>query len=480
MTAKGPRADSSSGGCTSTALPAGKVPDEVLVALASAQTKGNALFQEGQLTEAVEVYEQSLEAIEAFPPESWSDDVKRVAVALYCNVSHILLKSADRESACLEQACAAAGKALAIDPSNVKALFRRGCAHGLAKRWQLAADDLNEVLLLEPGNDAARRELQRVQGTAEWPQPFATEVASADADKVEGTRLFQAGLYFDAYAAWKQGLDTLDGIPAEMLGDRARKLAIALCNNAAQALLRCTDVEGASTERARVMAQKALALDPHNVKALFRRGCAYFNAEKWELARADFEQVLQLEPGNEAAARELARLEEAAAVAPAGDAAGASDAPGDVTRRALREGERFRREVLALADRHGCGEKWCQRFSKLQVQACHWAQHQLSDPEMRADLIEVWGPMFSSLDEQQREDFLSSYEFVADVKAQFADELRLLRRTGPEEAAAADEVEVEAVAKEVSGGGGAAGEGATAAAAVAAEVEEMLDGQRAV
>jgi len=53
------------------------------------------------------------------------------------------------------------------------------------------------------------------------------------------------------------------------------------------------------------MADSALALEPTNVKARFRRGCAF--AQKGELsqAREDFEWTIRMEPANSAAKREL-------------------------------------------------------------------------------------------------------------------------------------------------------------------------------
>eukprot|EP00913_Durusdinium_trenchii_P011308 g10620.t1 len=105
---------------------------------------------------------------------------------------------------------------------------------------------------------------------------------------------------------------------------------------------------------------RALSVDPCNTRALFRRGCAYSNAQGWLLARKDFEQVLRLEPNNEAARRELEKLEaELPPAAPDVLARTQEDLPvatvpkdpAAAVRMAQKEAERFRREILAMADK---------------------------------------------------------------------------------------------------------------------------------
>mmetsp|Transcript_82644 Transcript_82644/g.192019 ORF Transcript_82644/g.192019 Transcript_82644/m.192019 type:complete len:126 (-) Transcript_82644:550-927(-) len=51
----------------------------------------------------------------------------------------------------------------AIMKTKVQALFRRGCANSSQEDWQQAIEDFNLVLELEPGSDAARRELEKAK-----------------------------------------------------------------------------------------------------------------------------------------------------------------------------------------------------------------------------------------------------------------------------------------------------------------------------
>ena len=50
---------------------------------------------------------------------------------------------------------------------------------------------------------------------------------------------------------------------------------------------------------------KALAIDAKNEKGLFRRGQAYFGQKDYDLAKNDFNAVLQLDPNNKAAKNQL-------------------------------------------------------------------------------------------------------------------------------------------------------------------------------
>ncbi len=50
---------------------------------------------------------------------------------------------------------------------------------------------------------------------------------------------------------------------------------------------------------------KALEIDPKNEKGLFRRGQAYLGQKDYDLAKNDFNAVLQLDPNNKAAKNQL-------------------------------------------------------------------------------------------------------------------------------------------------------------------------------
>lgn len=53
---------------------------------------------------------------------------------------------------------------------------------------------------------------------------------------------------------------------------------------------------------------KALQLEPHNVKALYRRGLAYKQLKEYERSLEDFEKALQIEDSNDAVKKELSKV----------------------------------------------------------------------------------------------------------------------------------------------------------------------------
>jgi len=311
-------------------------------------------------------------------------------------------------------------------------------------------------------------------------------VAVAELDKAEGNRLFQAGQYQASYAAYKKSLDAFEDFSPAMLTAEAKKLVVALYCNAAQALLRCTDVPGASSDGARAMAEKALDLEPTNVKALFRRGCAHGNAEDWNLAKDDLRKVLRIEPNNEAARRELQRIRDLAekdmakrAESSATDkpepatgiaersSAGAADAvpkrtarggafsasvksggqaaakrdPGDaakidamrkegeqqdpakLVKTAQAEAKKLRQALLKRAEAEKKVMGWTARMDAADANASEFAKHQLADPESVRDLVMIRGAAFGAMTLRQKKDFLAASGFVGDVRREYAKEV---------------------------------------------------------
>eukprot|EP00418_Pyrodinium_bahamense_P064268 CAMPEP_0179089480 /NCGR_PEP_ID=MMETSP0796-20121207/40774_1 /TAXON_ID=73915 /ORGANISM="Pyrodinium bahamense, Strain pbaha01" /LENGTH=454 /DNA_ID=CAMNT_0020787037 /DNA_START=51 /DNA_END=1417 /DNA_ORIENTATION=- len=410
--------------------------------LSEAKSTGNNLFQEGRYDDASAAYKRGLDAFEGSRDRS----SKRAEDAEVQGHRALLQLGAEpaaghRAQALLREPVPGDGGAgTGTGAAERQSAVQAGLAHAFAEDWALAVKDFDRVLELEPGSDAARRELEKARERRHGPGPspaagrassmFNTDeklesvIADAEDDKAKGSRLFMDGNYYEAYEAWQQGISALADFPSDALTVEARRLLVALCNNSAQALLQCPEVPGASTELAAAMAGRALGIEPSNIKALFRRGCAYANGEQWRLARRDFEHVLEVEPGNAAAQEQLEKIR---GLGPSAEsrADGAQDFtdPDVVSKMAQKEAERFRREILAVADGNRSVAKWCQRFNKTQVQAAAWAKHQLADTEGLQDLITLRGQVFLAMSEQQREDFITACEFMSEMRAQYGDEI---------------------------------------------------------
>eukprot|EP00325_Prymnesiales_sp_UTEX-LB-985_P005138 CAMPEP_0174697336 /NCGR_PEP_ID=MMETSP1094-20130205/3229_1 /TAXON_ID=156173 /ORGANISM="Chrysochromulina brevifilum, Strain UTEX LB 985" /LENGTH=264 /DNA_ID=CAMNT_0015894289 /DNA_START=44 /DNA_END=838 /DNA_ORIENTATION=- len=145
-------------------------------------------------------------------------------------------------------------------------------------------------------------------------------IEKARALKEEGNQRFKEGNYPAAMAAYHQiymyvhgysssgssagmpGKTTTPVTSEEMAQIRELKVAHH-CN-----LAMCHMKHGPKLQKAKDNCTKALAIDAKNVKALFRRGKCYTQLGELDEAKADLDRVLELEPENKEAVRELRLL----------------------------------------------------------------------------------------------------------------------------------------------------------------------------
>lgn len=124
-------------------------------------------------------------------------------------------------------------------------------------------------------------------------------LAEAAAHRAAGNRLYGEGRHADAFHRFGRAARALIMArdPDAAAGPRLEQYA-AVCNNMAACQLRA-----GNAEHARRLADKALAADPDNVKALVRRSRAAAGLRMWDAALADARRALALDPGNAAAGR---------------------------------------------------------------------------------------------------------------------------------------------------------------------------------
>mmetsp|Transcript_17628 Transcript_17628/g.35111 ORF Transcript_17628/g.35111 Transcript_17628/m.35111 type:complete len:569 (+) Transcript_17628:107-1813(+) len=118
---------------------------------------GNAHFKAGDYARAGREYRKGHAAVSSL--DHGSDAVLRsLLLALQTNLSAVCMKR-DRP----EQSRDVAGKALAIDPGNVKALYRRAVAHRKLGDYGESCADLRAALERDPVNREVRREMAAVR-----------------------------------------------------------------------------------------------------------------------------------------------------------------------------------------------------------------------------------------------------------------------------------------------------------------------------
>lgn len=136
-----------------------------------------------------------------------------------------------------------------------------------------------------------------------WEMNSEEKLEQSNIVKERGTVYFKEGKYKQALLQYKKIVSWLEYESSfsgeEMQKVRALRLAshlnLAMCHLKLQAF-------SAAIENC----NKALELDSNNEKGLFRRGEAHLAVNDFDLARADFQKVLQLYPSNKAAKAQLA------------------------------------------------------------------------------------------------------------------------------------------------------------------------------
>eukprot|EP00744_Colponema_vietnamica_P010353 GILI01014639.1.p1 GENE.GILI01014639.1~~GILI01014639.1.p1 ORF type:complete len:482 (+),score=182.79 GILI01014639.1:106-1551(+) len=135
-------------------------PLEKMEAAGKSKDSGNDAFKKGDMAAAVREYSEGLEYLNEIGEDF--EEVKPAAetlkVTLLLNQAMCLIKQEK-----FGEAIDKCSKALAIEPSNMKALYRRGLARSSYGLLEEAKSDLLEAARLEPSNRDVRGELEKVK-----------------------------------------------------------------------------------------------------------------------------------------------------------------------------------------------------------------------------------------------------------------------------------------------------------------------------
>ncbi|XP_043196516.1 peptidyl-prolyl cis-trans isomerase FKBP4-like [Amphibalanus amphitrite] len=134
-----------------------------------------------------------------------------------------------------------------------------------------------------------------------WEFDAAGKLEQAKLYKEKGTNYFKAGKFQLAEKNYKRCVEFLEFETSWSEEEKplAKEVELAGHLNLAMCYIKLTDYV-----QARAHCDKALEIDANNVKGLFRRGQALAKMNEPELARADFQRVIQLDPQNKAAAHQ--------------------------------------------------------------------------------------------------------------------------------------------------------------------------------
>ncbi|XP_071508263.1 peptidyl-prolyl cis-trans isomerase FKBP4-like [Diadema antillarum] len=135
-----------------------------------------------------------------------------------------------------------------------------------------------------------------------WEMDVEEKLQQSEIIKAKGTDYFKQGKYKDAIKHWKKIINYLETETSAAGEEKEKSEAMQLAANlnVAMAAIKMEDFV-----EARNHCNRALELDASNVKGHFRRGQALFGMSEFELAKQDFQKVLDLEPSNKAAKNQL-------------------------------------------------------------------------------------------------------------------------------------------------------------------------------
>lgn len=136
--------------------------EALLLALQHKET-GNKHFSATELIEASRCYRKGISLLKPFNQANSGDEqIQSLLVTMHTNMSMVCYKQSK-----LKLAKDAAGKALEIDASNVKALYRRALAQRSLGDEEAALDDLKAAYKLDEQNTAVKKEISNIRKSRE-------------------------------------------------------------------------------------------------------------------------------------------------------------------------------------------------------------------------------------------------------------------------------------------------------------------------
>jgi len=140
----------------------------------------------------------------------------------------------------------------------------------------------------------------------DWGLSFEEKKDASTTRKSEGNDLFQKGHYRHAAKKYKRSLKTFE-YEKDLKGDSKDAVQKEIRLPCHLNLAACyTNLK--KYKKAHAQADKALEIDPRNVKGLWRRGLAQQGLGDWEDAKKSFELALEVDPANTAVQTSLKKV----------------------------------------------------------------------------------------------------------------------------------------------------------------------------
>lgn len=141
-----------------------------------------------------------------------------------------------------------------------------------------------------------------------WSMSFEEKVDEMRVRKTRGNELFKEGRFASAKKSYDRAVAFFDSPTSELSPDlklKVNELLVDCHLNLAACLGKMGDVQKVLTH-----CKKALDIQPSNVKALYRQGCAYLDLDDYYNASSSWKYALELSPGNSFVIRKLRELKD--------------------------------------------------------------------------------------------------------------------------------------------------------------------------
>ncbi|XP_078605958.1 FK506-binding protein-like [Branchiostoma floridae x Branchiostoma japonicum] len=135
--------------------------DDILAMAAHHKNKGTECFKAAKIRPAIRRYSRALKLLVMLGknvPEDQKAAYNNLKVACYQNLAACQMKLSQHDF--VIKNCS---KALLLDSSLVKALYRRGCSYTAVNEFDKAREDLQRALEIEPGNRATIEQLKTLE-----------------------------------------------------------------------------------------------------------------------------------------------------------------------------------------------------------------------------------------------------------------------------------------------------------------------------
>uniref|UniRef100_A0A1W7R9X1 peptidylprolyl isomerase n=1 Tax=Hadrurus spadix TaxID=141984 RepID=A0A1W7R9X1_9SCOR len=148
--------------------------------------------------------------------------------------------------------------------------------------------------------DVTLKNFEKAKGS--WEMDSDEKLEQSEISKTKGTNYFKAGKYNLAAKQYKKIIDCLEYETALSEEDQKKRNALLLAGFLNLALC---NLKLENHLKAVKFCDKALEIDKESEKGLFRRAQAYFSLKEYELAKKDFQAVLNIDSNNKAAHNQI-------------------------------------------------------------------------------------------------------------------------------------------------------------------------------